>query len=447
MSQHGKGSSSVATDVDGGAGAQHHPCLQQMEAELASMTASLGRMAKLVEEEKRQLAQEREDLQRQRNEFEAMRQRVNVVNGMTQTHTKINVAGRLFECSITTLTAEKGSMLEAMFSGRHSVDRDPDTGAVFIDRDPDLFEVVLQYLRDTLNGTTFKPPPDMDTQRTDALAAEAGFYGLSRLEKLIVASKSIVVAQDGSGRFVTVRSAIEAARPGDTIRIRPGIYFENIVVDSHVEIVGDGENSDAVVLCYSGDHVVFASTDRGSIRNCTIIQQGEDHHCVCISKGCVCIEGCELSSSGWACVGICGESAHPYLCNNRLTYSNDNGIIVLSKGKGVIEGNEITGYTLQGVEVREEGNPVIRNNHIHGGKDSGIYINTKGRGWIEGNSVNNNGVNGIAVKFEGQPQCLRNNRIFGNRHRGIVVSKDSTARIEDSNRVTGNEMGDIVVET
>ena len=109
-------------------------------------------------------------------------------------------------------------------------------------------------------------------------------------------------------------------------------------------------------------------------------QQGDEYHCLFITNGCLVVEGCEFNSLGWACVGISGEKTHPIFRSNRITASADNGIIILCKGKGVIEDNEIMGYTLQGIEIREESNPIVRGNRIHGGKDSGILGRTQPKG-------------------------------------------------------------------
>ena len=42
------------------------------------------------------------------------------------------------------------------------------------------------------------------------------------------------------GDFATVGAAIKAAKPGDRILVRPGLYEEGLVVDKPLEILGDG---------------------------------------------------------------------------------------------------------------------------------------------------------------------------------------------------------------
>ena len=65
-----------------------------------------------------------------------------------------DVGGALFKTSRTTITAMSGSVLEAIFSGRHTITASED-GQVFIDRDCDFidrdcehFGLILNFLRD-----------------------------------------------------------------------------------------------------------------------------------------------------------------------------------------------------------------------------------------------------------------------------------------------------------
>lgn len=61
---------------------------------------------------------------------------------------ELNIGGTVFTTTKQTLTSPfaKGSMLEAMFSGRHNIRRNK-KGQVFIDRDSTYFRHVLNFLR------------------------------------------------------------------------------------------------------------------------------------------------------------------------------------------------------------------------------------------------------------------------------------------------------------
>jgi len=59
----------------------------------------------------------------------------------------INVGGRIITTTRSILTQQKGSMLEAMFSGRWEkrLQRD-NSGHIFLDTDPDCFQAIIDYL-------------------------------------------------------------------------------------------------------------------------------------------------------------------------------------------------------------------------------------------------------------------------------------------------------------
>ncbi|XP_073316918.1 FH protein interacting protein FIP2-like [Primulina huaijiensis] len=61
----------------------------------------------------------------------------------------LNIGGKKFCTTIDTLTQrEPDSMLAAMFSGRHTICQDTDTGYVFVDRDGKHFRHILNWLRE-----------------------------------------------------------------------------------------------------------------------------------------------------------------------------------------------------------------------------------------------------------------------------------------------------------
>lgn len=85
---------------------------------------------------------------------------------------KLNVGGKIYKTTLSTLLKDPNSMLSAMFSGRHELNQDEEDGAYFIDRDGELFRYVLNYLR---NDELFCPDDKLFRKE---LLAEARFYQL-----------------------------------------------------------------------------------------------------------------------------------------------------------------------------------------------------------------------------------------------------------------------------
>ncbi|KAL5993539.1 Protein ENDOPLASMIC RETICULUM-ARRESTED PEN3 [Asimina triloba] len=85
---------------------------------------------------------------------------------------KLNVGGKLFETTVSTLQSAGPDSLLAAFSTRPSSDED-DRHPVFIDRDPDIFSVLLSLLR---SGRL--PSTALARFSPQELADEALYYGL-----------------------------------------------------------------------------------------------------------------------------------------------------------------------------------------------------------------------------------------------------------------------------
>ncbi|XP_077987421.1 BTB/POZ domain-containing protein kctd15-like [Glandiceps talaboti] len=91
----------------------------------------------------------------------------------------LNVGGKLYTTSLTTLTRFPDSMLGAMFSGNVPVQTD-DKGNYLIDRDGELFRHVLNFLR----TSRLTLPGNFDEH--DLLMEEADFYQLVVLKEALV---------------------------------------------------------------------------------------------------------------------------------------------------------------------------------------------------------------------------------------------------------------------
>ncbi|CAH1241774.1 KCTD7 [Branchiostoma lanceolatum] len=93
----------------------------------------------------------------------------------------LNVGGRHFSTFLSTLLRHEDSMLAAMFSGRHQVERDKD-GRYFIDRDGSAFAHILEFLRHAK-----LPPPDHARE----VYVEAQYFGLQVLSDKLAHFKDV----------------------------------------------------------------------------------------------------------------------------------------------------------------------------------------------------------------------------------------------------------------
>ena len=84
---------------------------------------------------------------------------------------ELNVGGHNFTTLLQTLTKEPDSMLAALFSGRHEVNKD-ENGRYFIDADGAMFAHILNFLR-----VEQLPPTEVSSQ----VCRYASYFGIQSL--------------------------------------------------------------------------------------------------------------------------------------------------------------------------------------------------------------------------------------------------------------------------
>jgi F-box protein 11 len=248
-----------------------------------------------------------------------------------------------------------------------------------------------------------------------------------------------VVDAWGRGDFTTVSAAIKAAKAGDRIVVRPGLYEESLVVDKPLEVLGDGPVNDIEIRARGANALLFRASI-GRVANLTLRQAGGEGSWfgVDITQGRLDLEGCDISSQSLSCVAI-RNGADPRLRRNQIHDGKQAGVYVCDNGLGTLEDNDITANTLYGVAIRTGGNPTLRRNQIHDNKQAGVHVYDNGLGTLEDNDITANTVTGVAIRTGGNP-TLRRNRVNRNGYRGAWIYRGGRGVLED-NDLTDNAGG------
>jgi parallel beta-helix repeat protein len=221
------------------------------------------------------------------------------------------------------------------------------------------------------------------------------------------------------GDYTTLTDALKAAAPGDRILIRRGLYKEGVVIDKPVEIIGDGEPGEVVIEA-NGKNAILFQANMARVSNLTLRQTGSGNwYCVDVAQGRLDLEGCDITSQSYICVGIHG-GADPRLRHNRIHDGKHGGVCVDANGLGTLEDNDIFANAFSGVEIREGGNPTLRRNRIRDGKSADVHVHENGQGTLEDNDIFANALAGVEIKEGGNPM-LRRNRVTKNGYAAIWV--------------------------
>lgn len=147
---------------------------------------------------------------------------------------------------------------------------------------------------------------------------------------------TIIVDQNGGGQFTTIQPAIQAASSGDTVKVWPGIYTEQVTLNKDITLMGSGHedtiirgNSNPMILMSSGRLQWFQITSLGgnginlsggTVKNCVII--GSSSHGINVTAGASQVINCTLYQNGGA--GI--NTLSPGVVNVTNCIARSNGI-------------------------------------------------------------------------------------------------------------------------
>ncbi len=105
------------------------------------------------------------------------------------------------------------------------------------------------------------------------LVTMASIFALSVPFASEVRAATLFVGGAGPGNYTTIQAAIDSAGPGDTLFVFSGIYYENVVVDKTLSLIG--ESRDTTVIDGGGaDDTVYLSASWVNVTGFTITGGG-----------------------------------------------------------------------------------------------------------------------------------------------------------------------------
>ena len=114
-----------------------------MELQLGLFDLACAKVAeahKLMNDARELVKQDLDNLKEEKTAFEKLSRTLDEVH--FESSVKLNVGGKIYKTTLDTLRKDPGSMLCAMFSGRHKLKPDGEDGAYFIDRDGKILRYI-----------------------------------------------------------------------------------------------------------------------------------------------------------------------------------------------------------------------------------------------------------------------------------------------------------------
>ena len=221
--------------------------------------------------------------------------------------------------------------------------------------------------------------------------------------------KTLYVGGSGPGNYTRIQDAIDDASDGDTVYVYNGTYYENVVVDKSIDLVGEDKNNTII--------------DGNNIKDVIIINADN------VKISCFTIRGSQLK---WMYSGITVNTNNCWIHRN-IIIDNEKGIWV-KEGEHTRIFNNIFSNNNDSIRISENYNFIFNNTITN--CQTGIDIHLK-YSKVSGNIIKN-AFDGI-VLYDADFIEVHNNNISDCEY-GIYVYRTST-NIIAHNIIKNNKFG------
>ena len=268
----------------------------------------------------------------------------------------------------------------------------------------------------------------------------------------------LTVDDDGPADWSSLKQAVRFANPGSLIRVAPGTYEGNLLIDDNdVTILGSGPGK--TVIESDRIPVVFSNVVHTNLKDVTIRYTGEEPlPAVVIRNSTLVLDNSVITGAKLAGVEIYGPG-EPVIMGNRLMDNRKSGILIHDGAAPILSGNHIleNGKPKQGenssagVEIRGIAGAIMRDNVIESNGGSGVFVHSGAKLIASDNLLVRNGYHGFSITGKSEDASglqerpttanLESNTLIGNSQLGVRIRGDSISARVAGNLVARNTVG------
>jgi len=252
----------------------------------------------------------------------------------------------------------------------------------------------------------------------------------------------LYVNETGSGgAFTSIQDAINASKDGDTIFVYNGTYYENVIVDKRVNLIGNGSKTTIIDGGWT-DHqnVVTIITNRVNMSGFRIINSYMGHE-----FGGIGVHSSENRIFDNYCLnnlyGLILWGGQNRVCNNSFSNNQRDGIFVKSSGN-IIENNTCSNsFERSGIWLYICTDNIVSNNTCSNNDKNGISFYQSHNNHLFNNKCNNSILYDGILIYESSNNTLWKNTLSSNNRGGFGFSHFANNNTLANNIITENQIG------
>jgi len=207
--------------------------------------------------------------------------------------------------------------------------------------------------------------------------------------QLVKAEPTTIIVPDD---YEKIQWAVGNATEGDTVFVRAGTYYEHVVVNKTVTLIGEGKYNTIIDGNLTGN-VIEIMANNVTVSGFTLRNGGTawakcgiyiDH-----------LSGNNISHNVITnnCFGIwIRYSSGNTISGNTVSLNNDYGILIYESSNNTVTGNTISSNDEYGIQIRYSDNNTLTGNTVSN-NGYGIYLHVSGGNVLSGNTASNNSYN------------------------------------------------------
>ena len=143
-----------------------------------------------------------------------------------------------------------------------------------------------------------------------------------------VQSNMIYVDDNGGANYTSIQDAVNASPENYTIFVYSGIYYENIVINKTINLIGEDTGTTIIDGKYIGDVIYISEEGNANISGFTIKKSGNNNAGISIHSNNNTIAGNNISNNNYGIYSA--KSQYNNFSQNILLFNSDYGMYLYS---------------------------------------------------------------------------------------------------------------------